>query len=834
MSRKMRKKIQAIMLVFAMVISVFQGIPGLKIDWAPKSQAFSWTVAAEYDNLPFATKNNCVAFARYKVPSLPGGLWNLADKKRIINSYNPVAGAIAIMYQRVNAKVNYGDTVGHVAYVESVNGGKITTLDGGAGGAHIYRAKGTPVELGVIGYYVPNHIETEHDPEGYFDDITSSPGQITVRGWALDRDNTSKAIKVHIYIGDRARSGSTAEVHVIRADQYREDVGRTIGCGYYHGFSATINTSKTGTQNVYAYAINIDKNGNDNGKNNPELQTHKMLGIPAKINYSVNTGSASDIKNKKAVISGSLSPAGNANSWGFYAGTSENEMKKYTVSASSTNSANMKAQIGDYVTLKPGTKYYYQTWAWVNDQEKKGSVSSFVTTAVKPEIPELKVSVDSKDIGVGDAPEFSWKAVDQADYYKLYLYDENGQAVQESDEITGTKYAFGAVDADGVYSACIEAYNEVGTKGKSEIVSFTVHPDVTVKFMDADSFVDAGDDYEPEVLSEQKVHYGKSATKPADPQHKGYTFAKWVGNYSAVKEDAVVKAEYKINQYKVTYIDSVTNEELGSEKVTYYSSANPVDYSVETGYKKTGYDGWDKDYKHITEDTKLYTCFGWYNDNFPIYATITKAKREYDAQESDNEGYTIEAALKNWDTSTTKGRVVAALKTEEGKLLTTTESSAFSIKKSTTKTLEIFVPYDKAASIAEIYVVGQYKDAVPITTTASNNAMLKIDQKDTYTNWSEEKPAENAKNVESRTEYRYQDKSTTTSYETSLAGYTQSGRSWVRSGGGSIDYVSSFPAGFNTGSIYYSSYHKNPLTAYENSTNKRDVSTSVAGYLYWH
>lgn len=618
MSRKRKiRKWFSLMLAFALLVTSIQAFDCTKI------------FAKQY------TDNGCVLWVRDRARqigiTLPGtgknefGLFGANNFWRTLNyskGNEPAQYALAVWKYTTGDLRNYG----HVAFVESVDGNNVTITEGGCPSNYIYNGnqgvrretipkssmEGHGGDTGFLGYIYLKGTPAprEHDPEGWLDSAWTAPGQLTVSGWALDRDNAGKAIKVHIYIGDRARTGSTAEVHVVRADQYRDDVGKSIGCGYYHGFSATINTNKTGNQTIYAYGINIDSNGNDNGKNNPELYGAKSVNIPPKINYSVNTGSASDIKNKKATISGSLSPAGNANSWGFYAGTSENEMKKYTVSASSTNSANMKAQIGDYMTLKPGTKYYYRTWAWVNDQEKKGSVNSFVTTAVKPEIPELKVSADSKDIGIGDAPEFSWKAVDQADYYKLYLYDEDGQIVQKSDKITGTKYAFGAVEADGEYSACIEAYNEVGTKGKSEVASFTVHPDVTVKFMDADSFVDAGDDYEPAVLSEQKVHYGKSATKPADPQHKGYTFSKWVGNYSSVKEDAVVKAEYKINQYKVTYIDSVTNEELGSEKVTYYSAANPVDYTVATGYKKTGYDGWDKDYKHITEDTKLYTCFG--------------------------------------------------------------------------------------------------------------------------------------------------------------------------------------------------------------------------------
>lgn len=848
MSRRLRKKLQAVALVFVMFVSMFQGIPGLEFGWA------KWVKAVNFSD------KGCVDWVKYRAKQigivLPAtglnkyGYYGASAYWDKLAYYGrgsePATNSLAV-WEFNNGSDGCGGKCGHVAFVENVNGNNVTVTEGGWVGAKYAGHTGVGIRTvsksqvfslggcsGFLGYIYLSGAP-EHDPEGFLDAVWSAPGQITVSGWALDRDCPSKQINVHIYIGDSARVGTTAEVKSIVANTYRDDVDRaTGGMGAYHGFYATINTNKTGNQKIYAYGINVDKNGKDNGKNNPQLINVPTVNIPPKITYSVNTGSVTNIKNKDAKISGSLTPSGNANSWGFYIGPAEDKMTRCTVAAASTASANMSAQIAKYYPLKPGTKYYYRTWAHVNGQEKKGSVSSFTTTAVKPEIPTVKTDSASKDIGISDAPSVSWNAVEQADSYIARLYDGNGELVQKAENIVGTKYAFKAVETSGTYTATIEAVNEIGSKEESEPCEIEVHPDVTVKFMDADSFVDADEKYQPAIVNEQQVHWGKSANKPADPSHTGYTFKKWDGNYSNVKEDTTVKAVYEIKQYTVTYVDSETKETLKSEKVNYYSAGNPADYDVPIGYTKTGFDGWDKDYKHITEDTTLYTCIGWYNKNFPVFAEIKSAVREYDAKESDNEGYTVVAKMTNWDESTTKGRVVVALKTEKGKLLTTTESSAFSIKKSSSKEMEIFVPYDKAASVAEIYVVGQYKDGVPITTTASNNATLEIDQTNTYTDWSEEEPPEDAVKKESRDEYRYQDKSTTTSYASSLDGYTQDGSRWVQSGSGSIDYVSSFPSGFWTGHSLYSAYHKTPASAYENATNKRTVSTSQIGNLYWH
>ena len=88
-----------------------------------------------------------------------------------------------------------------------------------------------------------------------------------------------------------------------------------------------------------------------------------------------------------------------------------------------------------------------------------------------------------------------------------------------------------------------------------------------------------------------------------------------------------------------------------------------------------------------------------------------------------------------------------------------------------------------------------------------------------------------------KTQYRYSDIETTTSYSSSLSGYTLKGSSWEQSGTGSVQYVLNWSTGFYTGSSLYSQYNKksSKVSAYENETTKRVIdSDSITGYLYFH
>ena len=88
-----------------------------------------------------------------------------------------------------------------------------------------------------------------------------------------------------------------------------------------------------------------------------------------------------------------------------------------------------------------------------------------------------------------------------------------------------------------------------------------------------------------------------------------------------------------------------------------------------------------------------------------------------------------------------------------------------------------------------------------------------------------------------QTQYRYSDYQTTTSTASSMAGYTQTGSSWVQSSTGSVKYVPTWPSGFSTSSSLYSTYNKksSKVTASETATAKTTVeSDAQCGYLYYH
>ena len=105
-----------------------------------------------------------------------------------------------------------------------------------------------------------------------------------------------------------------------------------------------------------------------------------------------------------------------------------------------------------------------------------------------------------------------------------------------------------------------------------------------------------------------------------------------------------------------------------------------------------------------------------------------------------------------------------------------------------------------------------------------------------YTEWSTTKPVGFDEDlIESKTQYRYADKETKTSYEPSLSGWTQVGSSWEQNGSGSVTYVKSWPSGFVTSHSLYGTYNKSPKSASETTTDKTTInSDNVTGYLYYH
>ena len=88
-----------------------------------------------------------------------------------------------------------------------------------------------------------------------------------------------------------------------------------------------------------------------------------------------------------------------------------------------------------------------------------------------------------------------------------------------------------------------------------------------------------------------------------------------------------------------------------------------------------------------------------------------------------------------------------------------------------------------------------------------------------------------------KTQYRYSDYQTKTSYETSMSGYTLKSSQWIQSGTSTINYVSSWPSGFDTSSSIYTKYNNKSklVAASETDTTKTTINSNGAvGYLYYH
>ena len=86
------------------------------------------------------------------------------------------------------------------------------------------------------------------DPFGNIEEVTATPGNFRVRGWAIDPD-TSAPVDVHVYVGSAGKPFTAA--------LERPDVSAAYpGLGTKHGFDVTVPVSSTGPNNVCIYAIN--------------------------------------------------------------------------------------------------------------------------------------------------------------------------------------------------------------------------------------------------------------------------------------------------------------------------------------------------------------------------------------------------------------------------------------------------------------------------------------------------------------------------------------------------------------------------------------------------
>lgn len=108
-------------------------------------------------------------------------------------------------------------------------------------------------------------------------------------------------------------------------------------------------------------------------------------------------------------------------------------------------------------------------------------------------------------------------------------------------------------------------------------------------------------DYNGTVLKTQTVEHGAAATAPADPTRVGHTFKDWDKAFTGVTSDLTVTAQYTINSYTVTFVDFY-GEVICTRTVAYGANAVPPEAPEVEGHTFTG---WLGNYMGITGDVTI-------------------------------------------------------------------------------------------------------------------------------------------------------------------------------------------------------------------------------------
>lgn len=400
--------------------------------------------------------------------------------------------------------------------------------------------------------------------------------------------------------------------------------------------------------------------------------------------------------------------------------------------------------------------------------------SSIAESTIKMEEPEAPTGLTlsgSDVIPMGESISVKWNAVQLASSYTATLYHD-GKKVNAI-TTSGTSASFILLPA-GEYTVNVYASNFVGNSTESDqAVTVKAMAPLTVNFKDWDG----------SVIKSQEVPYGHDATLPDDPERKGYTFLYWknADKITSVKEDLDITAEYKINTYTVRFYNKSGNQVGPAQKVNYLDSAtSPEDdlNDIPTGYVFAGWkviqasDDSVGDYKAVDSDMKLQAVYYWHNNELPIVTEINSAR-----QNVKTGNYNVTVKLTNYPEDTTTAILRVSLLTKDGKMVKTARSEV-EVDEDGTTTKTVTLKYSGIATKASAVVLGMSGDDQ--TSSAYSKevvADVTVQSNEVWSDWSEwttTKPeGVSGDALETKTEYRYSDKITTTSASSSMSGWTQ-------------------------------------------------------------
>ena len=209
--------------------------------------------------------------------------------------------------------------------------------------------------------------------------------------------------------------------------------------------------------------------------------------------------------------------------------------------------------------------------------------------AVAPANPELEGATfkewDKDYTNVKENLEIN--AVFEKEEFTVKFLDKEGNVLKEEAVKYGEKAtAPTAPELEGyIFKEWDTDFSNV--KENLEVTAVYDKQKFTVKFFDEDGTL----------IKETEVQYGKNASKPSDPKKHGYNFIGWDKDYTNVKENLEIMAQYELATYTITYKDEEGNIIEGLTP-TSYTINDDASLDLPAVIEKEGYE-----------------CLGWYEGN---------------------------------------------------------------------------------------------------------------------------------------------------------------------------------------------------------------------------
>lgn len=366
----------------------------------------------------------------------------------------------------------------------------------------------------------------------------------------------------------------------------------------------------------------------------------------------------------------------------------------YTTNGSAPTTSSSKYSGPIYVTSNCTIK----AMATESGKVNSGVSERAISCTAPAEVTSITVPNGEDRIAVGRAASVRWTAVSGAISYLARLYCDG--TLEEEKSVSSPNAAFTLKKA-GVYTVRVVSVNSFGSSPEStaSAVVEAMAP-VTVTVVDQiyrsgnmndesvaaleqrirDQKNDQTFKLEGNVISVQTVDYGTYAREPEVLTKEGFDFRSYSHSwdYTPITGNLTVHARFVPKTYTVEFYDyrlensAARSRQLKRETVTYGGSATPPEvtdipecyvlmgWSVDPGSSSCA------DYSFVEGPMKLYTSYGWENQDLPVTVHITGVARNERLT-----SYTVNLKYTNSNVSDQQARLIVSAYTSDGRMVYT-------------------------------------------------------------------------------------------------------------------------------------------------------------------